>query len=30
VHEVAEIHGGTAEASLTDDGHVCFAITIPG
>jgi signal transduction histidine kinase len=30
VREVAEIHGGTAEASLADDGHVCFGLTIPG
>ena len=30
VHEVAAIHGGTAEARLADDGHVWFGLTIPG
>lgn len=30
VSEVAEIHGGSAEANLADDGHVCFGLMIPG
>lgn len=30
VREVADIHGGTAEASLADDGQVCFGLTFPG
>jgi signal transduction histidine kinase len=30
VREVAEIHGGTAEARLADDGQVCFGLTLPG
>ena len=30
VREVAEIHGGTAEASSADDGQVCFGLSIPG
>lgn len=30
VREVAEIHGGAAEAGLASDGKVCFGLSIPG